>query len=117
MAGTGGGGSGGTAGAVAAAGAAGALLELPASSSCASGNVKGAFSVCRGCHIDGGAGPFPLVTLADIVPYEDEIVVAIGGRGQPATMPKSGSLSNTNKALILAWIAAGAHGVPVASCP
>jgi hypothetical protein len=79
--------------------------------------VKGAFSVCRGCHVDGGAGPFPLVTLADIVPQADEIVIAIGGRGQLATMPKSGTLGNTNKELILAWIAAGAHGVPNASCP
>lgn len=79
--------------------------------------MKGAFSVCRNCHVDFGQAPFSLVTLSDIVPHADDIVVAIGGAGQPATMPKSGTLSASNKALILAWISAGAQGVPDATCP
>ncbi len=112
------GGSGGSAGSSAgSAGAGGAPLFLPASTTCSAGNVQAAFTVCRNCHVDGGEGPFPLVTLANIQALKGDIPDAIGPVGTVGVMPKVGTLSDTNKAIILNWIAAGALGVTNASCP
>lgn len=123
MGGTGGGAgtaSGGTAGKAGAGGSSGnggsagaaPLLYVPASSTCSAGNVLAAFTVCRNCHVAGGPGPFPLVTLADIKPHAAEIVDAVSS----GVMPKAGTLTSTNKSLILAWLP-NAVGVPDPACP
>ena len=109
------GGTAGTAGSSGSAGSGGAVqaLFLPASATCAAGNVQAAFSICRNCHVAGGAGPFLLVTLQDIVPHAADITTAVTNN----TMPKQGQLTAPNKATMLSWLAAGAVGVPNASCP
>jgi hypothetical protein len=114
----GGGAGGGGAGSPASAGAAGAPLFVPASATCAAGNVNGAFAVCRNCHgspTNNGA-PVSLVTLKQIA---DEMG-PISGKLTANLMPPPDSnftITAINKNLILAWINAGAVGVPNASCP
>jgi hypothetical protein len=88
-------------------------LFLPASATCTAGNVKDAFSVCRNCHVFGGAGPFSLVTLEDIKAHTADIVVQVNA----GTMPKLGTLTAEKKTTMLNWIAAGAVGVPNELCP
>ncbi|MEI9939144.1 MAG: hypothetical protein WDO69_18140 [Pseudomonadota bacterium] len=130
-------GSGGTAGSAGKAGAGGTsgsagsggatVLFTPASTSCTSvagvgttGNIDTLFSVCRNCHSQPpqNSAPVSLVTYAQIKVEADNITTKLTGN----LMPPSGSgytISGPNKAAILAWVGAGAVGVPYTNgiCP
>jgi cytochrome c5 len=95
------------------------VLFTPASASCASGNIDTLFTVCRNCHSAPPNGaPVPLVTYAQIFGEKSTISDKLTGNLMPP--PGSGySINSTNKAAILAWISAGAVGVPYTNgiCP
>ncbi|HEY3664520.1 MAG TPA: hypothetical protein VGL19_00925, partial [Polyangiaceae bacterium] len=120
-AGSGAGGSAGHAGAGNASGAggsaagAGPVLYVPASSSCAAGNVQAAMSVCRNCHTDPpiNSAPVPLLSYDEIHAEAGNILDKVSS----GEMPAAGTLSTANKGLILDWVGAGAIGVPNPACP
>ena len=89
-------------------GAAGSGLMIPC-------NVYAAYSVCRNCHIDPpiDGAPMPLLTLQDLQSNAGSAYLAI----QTGLMPKAGTLAPQDAALILAWLASGAQGVPRETCP
>ena len=119
---SGAGGSGGKAGAGGSSGSAGnaSALFIPAATTCSSGNVDGAFAVCRNCHsspVKNGA-PVSFVSYADVSGVD--IKVKIATKVANDQMPPAGTgftLTAANKTLILNWIAAGAVGVPNPACP
>jgi hypothetical protein len=78
-------------------------------------DVRTAYGVCRNCHVDPpvGGAPMPLVTLQDLQTFADSTYQAV----LTGTMPAAGSLSVREAALILAWLGAGAQGVPRETCP
>ena len=82
-------------------------------------NIDAMFAVYRNCHSSPPSGaPVALVTFAQI----SDKKTAISDKLTANTMPPPGSgftISANNKAAILAWIAAGAVGVPYANgiCP
>jgi hypothetical protein len=95
-------------------------LYIPASATCAAGNVLAAYSICRTCHFDGGSGPFQLITYADVKAQASSEADAISGT--PPDMPLSGTFApaancsptgttTSCKNVMLNWLNAGAVGV------
>jgi hypothetical protein len=78
-------------------------------------DVYAATGVCRNCHRDPAThdAPMALLTLEDLQTYADRASRAI----QTGVMPAAGELSEQEAALIVAWLEAGAHGVPTETCP
>jgi hypothetical protein len=132
--GAGGGGAGGGAGSSGSAGSAGAppTLYIPASTTCAAGNVLAAYAVCRNCHGNPlsttTTPPFMLVTYADVKAHAgDEFVQVNAGVmplpvtgiafGAAATCSTGGT--KTCKNVLLDWLSAGAVGVTALNgvCP
>ena len=122
-------GGGGTGGAVATSGTSGVAgaggapptLYIPASLTCASGNVLAAYSVCRNCHVSPPNAaytvPFQLLTYADVkAQAADEyayvsagIMPLAGNFGAANTCSTNGAL--TCKQVLLNWLTGGAVGV------
>jgi hypothetical protein len=75
---------------------------------------------CAGCHQEGGAAPFPLVTYEDVRKRRDLIVDVTRRRLMPPWMPEPGgvafvgdrSLSDEQIALFQRWAGDGAPGGP-----
>jgi hypothetical protein len=90
------------------------VLFVPASSTCAAGNVQAAMSVCRNCHQDPpiNGAPVPLLTYDQIHAEADNIFDKVS----TGEMPKEGTLSAASKSLILDWVGNGANGVPNPAC-
>ncbi|MSR47336.1 MAG: hypothetical protein EXS13_09775 [Planctomycetes bacterium] len=71
---------------------------------------------CQGCHHDGGAGPFPLMTAGDFAGAATMVREAIEGAIMPPWFATDASgpfkndmrLSPPEKAALLEWLAAGA---------
>jgi len=97
-------------------------LFIPASSSCSAGNVDTAFSVCRTCHTSPpkNGAPVPFLTYGDVsnADIKPKITAKLSADAMPP--PNSGlTISSQDKSRILAWLSAGAVGVPYANgiCP
>lgn len=78
-------------------------------------DVYAATSVCRNCHLDPplNDAPMPLLSLQDLQAHADDAYQAV----LTGVMPAAGTLSAGETALILAWLEAGAQGVPRETCP
>jgi len=71
---------------------------------------------CGGCHYNGGVGPFPLTTHAEVVAVGESVKAAITSRRMPpwptrrdcAEYAPDGSLSDEQIALINDWLGDGA---------
>ena len=121
---SGGGGTGGKAGGGGTSGSAGTAggtqLFTPASASCAAGNIDTLFAVCRNCHsapTKNGA-PISLVTYEQIKVEADGIAYQLSNDLMPPP-PPTYTISSGDKSKILAWLGAGAIGVPYSNgiCP
>jgi len=113
-----GGAASGTAGGTSSAGAGAApsqTLYVPASANCASGNVEAAYTVCRNCHTNPpqNGAPYPLLTLAQLQAYATDEIAQVSSK----MMPLTGTLSDSNRTLMLNWLNKGAPGVPDPQCP
>lgn len=77
--------------------------------------VYEAYSVCRNCHLDPpiNGAPMALLTLQDLQFFAGSAYQAV----QTGVMPAEGKLTGKERALILAWLADGAQGVPRETCP
>lgn len=91
----------------------------PTESDLAFSDVRPIFETkCVACHIEGeiGHGIYPMETVADVVAYADDLALVVQTGFMPPWSPsrkapafnKDRSLSETEKAQILEWIAAGA---------
>jgi hypothetical protein len=78
-------------------------------------DVYAAYRVCRNCHVDPplNGAPMPLLTLLDLQTFADAEYEAVS----TGVMPATGSLNPAESTLMLGWLASGANGVPLASCP
>ena len=135
--GTSGGGAGGAANnsnSSASAGTGGAppTLYIPASTTCAAGNVLAAYAVCRNCHGNPlsttTTPPFMLVTYADVTAHaaDEYVQVSAGVMPLPVAGIAFGASSTCSaggtkpcKNVLLDWLSAGAVGVPALNgvCP
>ena len=123
------GGKGGSSGSGGSGGA--ATLFIPASVTCASGNVQAATDICRSCHLTNGKLA-TWQTLAEFQTYKTNAYDAVSsglmpqGTGtasanwkagtSPAASTCSSGGSKTCKQVLLDWLAANAPGVANASC-
>ncbi len=78
-------------------------------------DVAKTYTVCHNCHTSppSNGAPFALVTLKDHQDYKNLEI----GDVTFGIMPLEGTLSPADRTLMLAWLGAGAMGVPQAACP
>lgn len=109
-----------------------ALLAVTRSAALASGAPDFAGNVapilyraCAPCHRQGGAGPFPLLSYADVRKRAAQVAAVTGSRYMPPWLPEKGygdfegerRLTDEEIRTIANWVAAGAPEGPEAATP